>query len=1000
MPPLDPPSPSTPLVPAVPPAPSLRIRPEVDATALAAALRRAVSGEVRFDAGSLAVYAHDASNYRQVPIGVVLPKTVEDIVAAVAVCREHGAPILPRGGGTAQNGQTVNVAVVLDCSKYLNQVLEVDPAARSARVEPGVVCDALRDAAEEHALTFGPDPATHSRCTLGGMIGNNSCGAHSVMAGKTVENVEALEVLTYDGLRLWVGPTSDDEYERIVAGGGRRAEIYTKLKALADKYGELIRTKYPKIKRRVSGYNLDQLLPENGFNVARALVGTEGSCAITLQARTRLVQSPQKRVLLVLGYRDIYVAGDAVPQILPFGPIATEGLDQKIIGGLRVRGLRLADIAKLPAGDAWIMIEFGADTVEAASAQAQALVDHYAGRPDAPSHWLIDDPAVAEAIWTIRETAASASALGLEGSRDPQVGWEDAAVDPMRLGDYLREFQALVDRYGYETSLYGHFGDGCIHARITFDLRTTEGIAKWRGFTEDAAHLVVRYGGSLSGEHGDGQAKAEFLPVMYGPELMQAFREFKAIWDPEGRMNPGKLIDAYRIDENLRYGPGYSPIRFETRMNFTTPEGDGFARSIEHCVGMGKCRSQSGGVMCPSYRVTGEEKYSTRGRSRLFGEMLRGEVVTGGWQSEEVKEALDLCLACKGCKSDCPTHTDMASYKSEFLYHYHQRNRRPIQAWSMGFIHRWARLASKMPRLVNWFTQTPGLNVLAKHLAGIALQRDVPKFAARTFREWFASRAKVATATAASPRRVILWADTFNNHFHPETALAAVKVLEHAGYEVAIPQAHLCCGRPLYDFGLLDQAEKQLREIMQALAEDIEAGTPIVGLEPACVAVFRDELLKLFPDDPRAGKLALQVRFITEFLVEQGVTFPGLEIDAIVHGHCHQKSVIGMGSDNKLLDAMGVRHTMVESSCCGMSGSFGFDPKHYDLSVKAAELSLLPALRGCGSDTTVVTNGFSCREQIAQLGDRQAVHIVEVMAEAIDRSEARTARSGGAKGAH
>jgi FAD/FMN-containing dehydrogenase/Fe-S oxidoreductase len=999
-PPLDTPSPDTPS-PAQPPGSSVRVPHGVDVDALAAALRRAVSGEVRFDAGSLAVYAHDASNYRQVPIGVVLPKTVDDIVAAVAVCREHGAPILPRGGGTAQNGQTVNVAVVLDCSKYLNHVLEVDPQARSARVEPGVVCDALRDAAEEHALTFGPDPATHSRCTLGGMIGNNSCGAHSVMAGKTVENVEALEVLTYDGLRLWVGPTPDDEYERIVAGGGRRAEIYSKLKALADRYGELIRTKYPKIKRRVSGYNLDQLLPENGFNVARALVGTEGSCAITLQAKTRLVQSPQKRVLLVLGYPDIYVAGDAVPQILPFGPIATEGLDQKIIGGLRVRGLRLADIAKLPAGDAWIMIEFGADTVEAASAQAQALVDHYAGRPDAPSHWLIDDPAVAEAIWTIRETAASASALGLEGSRDPQVGWEDAAVDPMRLGDYLREFQALVDRYGYETSLYGHFGDGCIHARITFDLRTPEGIAKWRGFTEDAAHLVVRYGGSLSGEHGDGQAKAEFLPVMYGPELMQAFREFKAIWDPEGRMNPGKLIDAYRIDENLRYGPGYSPIRFETRMHFSTPEGDGFARSIEHCVGMGKCRSQSGGVMCPSYRVTGEEKYSTRGRSRLFGEMLRGEVVTGGWQSEAVKEALDLCLSCKGCKSDCPTHTDMASYKAEFLYHYHQQKRRPIQAWSMGFIHRWARLASKMPRLVNWFTQTPGLNVLAKQLAGIALQRDVPKFAARTFRQWFAGHARpVAGSPAAAPRgRVILWADTFNNHFHPETAMAAVKVLEHAGYEVSVPQAHLCCGRPLYDFGLLDQAERQLREIMQALAADIDADTPIVGLEPACVAVFRDELLKLFPDDPRAGKLSLQVRFITEFLVEQGVSFPGLEIDAIVHGHCHQKSVIGMGPDSKVLDAMGVRHTMVESSCCGMSGSFGFDPKHYDLSVKAAELSLLPALRACGADTTVVSNGFSCREQIAQLGDRRAVHIVELMAEAIDRGEARTARSGVAEGA-
>ncbi|MBC7780447.1 MAG: FAD-binding oxidoreductase [Proteobacteria bacterium] len=974
MPPLD-----TPL------GPSSRQRPQIDVVALAASLGQSIAGEVRFDVASLAVYAHDASNYRQVPIGVVVPKSVDDIVAAVAVCREFGAPILARGGGTAQNGQTVNVAVVIDCSKYLNQVLEIDPAARTARVEPGVVCDTLRDAAEVHGLTFGPDPATHSRCTLGGMIGNNSCGAHSVMAGKTVENIEALEVLTYDGLCMWVGPTSDDAYARIVAEGGRRAEIYTRLKALADRYGDTIRTKYPKIKRRVSGYNLDQLLPENGFNVARALVGTEGSCAITLQAKTRLVQSPRHRVLLVLGYPDIYLAGDAVPQILPFGPIATEGLDEKIIGGLRVRGLRLADIGKLPPGHAWIMVEFGADTIAAASAQAQALIDHYADRPDAPSHWLIDDPGVAEAIWTIRETAASASALGLIGERDPQVGWEDAAVDPMRLGDYLREFQALVDRHGYETSLYGHFGDGCIHARITFDLRSTEGVAQWRSFTEAAAHLVVRYGGSLSGEHGDGQAKAEFLPVMYGPELMQAFREFKAIWDPDGRMNPGKLIDAYRIDENLRYGPDYQPIRFETRMHFATPEGDGFGRAVEHCVGMGKCRSQSGGVMCPSYRITGEEKYSTRGRARLFGEMLRGEVITDGWQSEAVKEALDLCLACKGCKSDCPTHTDMASYKAEFLHHYHERHRRPVQAWSMGLIHRWARLASRMPRLVNFFTQTPGLDLIAKKLAGIALQRAVPKFAARTFKQWFFARDAVPMPTG---RRVILWADTFNNHFLPDTAMAAVKVLEHAGYEVTVPRAHLCCGRALYDFGMLDHAARQLQEIMQVLGPDIDAGTPIIGLEPACVAVFRDELLKLFPRDPRASRLSAQVRFFTEFLVDEGVVLPKLDVPAVVHGHCHQKSVIGMAADVKTLDAMGVRHCAIASSCCGMSGSFGFDPRHYDLSVKAAELSLLPALRACSDETLVISNGYSCREQIAQLGARETMHIAEVVALGLERTRA------------
>ena len=441
-----------------------------DLQALERALAARINGEVRFDTGSRALYASDASNYRQVPLGVVLPRNADDVIAALEVCRHFDVPLLMRGGGTSQNGQCVNVAVIIDCSKYMNRVLDIDARAHTALVEPGTVCDALRDAAERHGLTFGPDPATHSRCTLGGMIGNNSCGAHSVMAGKTVENIEALEILTYDGLRLWVGPTSDDELAKIIAAGGRRGEIYAALKALRDKYADLVRARYPKLKRRVSGYNLDQLLPENGFNIARALVGSEGTCALTLQARTKLVHSPAKRVMLVLGYPDIYVAGDAVPEILPFGPIATEGLDYRIIGGLQERGLKAADIAKLPEGKAWIMIEFGADTVDAAVAQANALVAHYAGRADAPSHWLVVDPAEQEPIWNIRETGASATALALEGhGTDPNVGWEDAAVDPLRLGQYLREFQKLVDDFGYQTSLYGHFGDGCIHARITFD---------------------------------------------------------------------------------------------------------------------------------------------------------------------------------------------------------------------------------------------------------------------------------------------------------------------------------------------------------------------------------------------------------------------------------------------------------------------------------------------------------------------------------------------------
>jgi len=964
--------------------------PALDAAALESALRSRIEGGVRFDVGIRAAYSADASNYRQLPIGVVFPKSLDDIVATVATCRAFGAPLLPRGGGTSQCGQCVNVAVVIDTSKHLHRVLDIDTAAMTARVEPGIVCDALRDEAEAHGLTFGPDPATHSRCTLGGMIGNNSCGAHSVMAGKTVENVEALEILTYDGARMWVGPTSEAELGQIIGEGGRRGEIYAALKHLRDRYADLIRARFPKIKRRVSGYNLDQLLPENGFNVARALVGTEGTCAITLQAVTRLVQSPPHRVILVLGYRDIYAAGDAVPDIMPFRPLAIEGLDERIIGGLRERRLRLDDIAQLPPGGAWVMIEFGGDSPEDATFQAQALIDFYASRNEAPSSWLITDRTTQERIWSIRETGASATTLSLDPREpDPAVGWEDAAVDPARLGDYLREFQALVDRHHYSTSLFGHFGDGCIHARITFNLRTEDGVATWKAFLRDAADLVVKYGGSLSGEHGDGQAKAEFLPVMFGAELMDAFREFKRIWDPFGKMNPGKVIDPYRADENLRLGPDYQPRRPATHFDFRTPEGSGFTRAIEHCVGMGKCRSQHGGVMCPSFRATGEELHSTRGRARLLSEMLRGETIVDGWQSTAVRESLDLCLACKGCRSDCPTHTDMASYKAEFLSHHYLGRVRPRQAYSMGLIQRWARVAGLVPRLTNVLTRTPGLSVIAKFAAGMALERDVPRFARRNFRRWFRRR----EPGRSDGQRVILWADTFNTYFHPESAAAAVEVLEAAGYQVSVPRQHLCCGRPLYDFGMLDIARRQLRRILDALERDIRAGTPIIGLEPACLSVFRDELLKFFPDDALAQRLSRQTHLFSDFLVNHaGWQPPQLGGNAIVHGHCHQKAIFGMADDMTLLRRLGVDAQLLDSGCCGMAGSFGFNPKHYELSLKVGELGLLPAVRRAEPETMVIACGYSCREQIAQCTERVGLHVADIARLALSPTHTRLPR--------
>jgi FAD/FMN-containing dehydrogenase/Fe-S oxidoreductase len=967
---------------------------------LEAELSARFGDSVRFDVAHRAVYASDASNYRQTPIGVVVPRSLAEFEQAVAVCAAHDAPVLPRGAGTSQCGQTVNVAVVFDLSKHCGDIVEMDPVGRTATIEPGIVCDTLRAAAERHGLTFGPDPATHSRCTLGGMIGNNACGAHSVMAGKTVENVEALEVLTYDGARFWAGPTSDADFDAIVSVPGRQADIYRQLRALRDRYAGLIRQRYPSIKRRVSGYNLDQLLPENGFNVARALVGSEGTCALTLRAKVRLVHSPAHRVLLVLGFPDIYAAADAAPQAVALGAIATEGLDQTMMDGLRQRGLCADEMALLPAGRGWLLLEFGADDPQAAQVQALAAAALFAGRTAGPrpSQALVAEPAKQALLWKIRETGASATSLSIDGSGpDPQVGWEDAAVDPARLGGYLREFQALVDRHGYRTCIYGHFGDGCVHARITFDLRSAKGVQAWRGFMREAAELVVAYGGSLSGEHGDGQARAEFLPLMFGPELMQAMEEFKRIWDPRGKLNPGKVVHAYRVDENLRMGPAYRTVTLHTKLSFRSPEGDGLQRAVERCIGMGKCRSHEGGTMCPSYRATREERHSTRGRAHLLWEMLQGDVVKDGWRSEAVKEALDTCLSCKGCRSDCPTHTDMASYKAEFLSQYHGKGgkMRPRQAWSMGRIGDWAPLAMRLPRLTNWVMGHPLLGRLAKRIAGVALERELPRFAPRSFR----SRRQALRAAAGGPpaapsgATVLLWVDTFSDHFDPDIADAAVEVLRHAGFEVVLPRRRLCCGRPLYDFGLLDAARARLAETMAELIDRLDVGgrgpIAVVGLEPGCLSVFKDELPKLFPDDPRARRLSDHTELLGDFLLRQGYRPPPYAANITIHTHCHQRSLFNSGADQALLSRMGATCTVLDSGCCGMAGSFGFHPDHVGISRAVAELALFPALRQRPPDTIVLTNGFSCREQMHQGLGIEALHLAQVLRAALRQDAAK-----------
>jgi FAD/FMN-containing dehydrogenase/Fe-S oxidoreductase len=953
-------------------------------------LKRTIRGEVRFDRGSRALYATDGSNYRQIPIGLVVPRDADDVVAAVAACRKYDAPILPRGAGTSLAGQCCNVAVVLDFTKYMNRIVEIDPARRFARVQPGVVLDTLRNGAEAHQLTFGPDPSTHSRCTLGGMIGNNSCGTHSLLAGKTVDNVEELRVLLYDGTQLTVGTTHASELDAIVNEGGRRGEIYSGLRTIRDRYADQIRARFPQIPRRVSGYNLDELLPEHGFNVARALVGTEGTCAVVLEAKVTLIHSPQHRALVGLGYPDAFAAADHVLEILEFHPIGLEGFEGNIIDGLHKKGAPNLDL--LPEGRGILLVEFGFDDSEEASQTAQRFIDRMRRITGAPTTRLYSK-SEARAMWKIRESGPRAAAAA-PGAPLEWEGWDDSAVAPEKLGAYLRALRALLDTYGYRTAFYGHFGHGCIHMRVNFDLFTESGIRAYGEFVDRAADLVVSYGGSLSGEHGDGQSRGALLPKMFGQEIMGAFREFKSIWDPGNRLNPHKVVDAYLPTENLRLGADYAPAQPKTHFAFPD-DGGSLARATLRCVGLGECRKHDGGSMCPSYMVTLEEEHSTRGRAHMLFELLQGEVVPNGWKDEHVKHALDLCLSCKACKSECPTNVDIATYRAEFLSHYYERRRRPLHAYAFGMVDRWLRLGSLAPQLANFFARAPGVSPAVRRALHVAPERRLPQLSAVTFRQW-ARRNGVKEVRRADPlgsaaRRphVLLWVDTFNNYLHPETSQAALAVLQAAGCDVIIPRRLLCCGRPLYDFGLLDRAKEYLRSILEELGECIDAGVPLVVLEPSCASVFRDELRNLFPTDERAARLRNQTFLLAEFLESRPTDYkpPRLARKILLHGHCHQKAIMSMGDEESLLRKMGVDLQSLDSGCCGMAGAFGFEADKFAISQAIGERVLLPAVRAAADETLIVSDGFSCREQIQQATGRTAMHVAEVLHLAITNAQ-------------
>ncbi|MFJ5213596.1 FAD-binding and (Fe-S)-binding domain-containing protein [Streptomyces sp. NPDC088354] len=921
------------------------------------ALERHVRGKVAFDAQSRALTTMDASNYRRVPVAVVAPRDTEDVAAALAVCREHGVPVVPRGGGTSIAGQATGTGVVLDFTRHMHRIVSLDPHALTARVQPGVVLDDLRRAAAAHGLTFGPDPSTHGRCTLGGMIGNNACGAHSVAWGTTADNVRGLEALTYGGATLRT-----------------RDPLRADVRAFTDAHLALLRTGYPQdLPRRISGYALDALLPERGRDLARALTGSEGTLAVVTEAEVRLVPAPPVRVLVVLGYPDEGAAADAAPGLLPYGPLTVEGMAADLVDSATRSRAEL-----LPAGAAWLFVEMPG------VGEAQALRG-LAGADGAAGSVVVTDPAAQRALWRLREDAAgTATRIRTRPGESTEAwpGWEDCAVPPARLGAYLRDFRALLAEHGLRGAPYGHFGDGCIHVRIDFDLVRDAGVARFRRFSQDVAGLVVAHGGSLSGEHGDGKARAELLPRMYGPELVGLFGRFKDLLDPAGGLNPGMLVRPEPLDTGLRFAVlPKEPV--EVAFGYPHDGGD-FAAAVRRCVGVAKCRDATppdAGVMCPSFRVTGEERHSTRGRARLLHEMLAGEVVTDGWRSAEVLDALDLCLSCKGCRSDCPVGVDMATYKAEFLHHHYRGRPRPAAHYAMGRLPVWLRAAGPFAGVLNALARIRPAAALARRAAGIAPERALPRLAEESFTRWW--RRTRGRPGPPAPGDLVLWPDTFTDRLSPGTGRAAVRVLEAAGLRPVLPPRAVCCGLTWVSTGQLDQARTVMRRTVDRMRPVLDAGLPVVVLEPSCAAALRTDLPELLgTDDARA--LASSVRTFAETLEEfaPGWTPPRLGAPVAGQTHCHQHAVLGDAPDRRLRARAGLTGEL-SAGCCGLAGNFGFERGHYDVSVACAEEQLLPALRTARPGTAVLADGFSCRTQIDQLAGVRARHLAEVLADGL-----------------